>query len=619
MQKLFNEFPPVGTDAWEEKILADLKGADYRKKLIRTTDEGIDIRPYYRAGDLENLEYLDQVAHLRLPGEAPNAWTVCQDIFPCDSTEAYREKIGQALRGGAGALRIHLDSVGDLSPAFLDGILREVVPGETDLHFSGVQNPEVLYDSLADLWMKKGATPDVLKGSLGVDPLGAMTRLGTGPDGLKNLAGLVQKVSATSPYLRTLVVHGPLIQNAGGTLVEELAYAMAMISDYLNLLNEQGFDPRTMCCYLQLNLAAGPDYFLEIAKIRAARVLWQKVSGAYGCTEGRRIHIHATTAEWNLSLYDPHVNMLRATSESMSAILGGADTLSVLPFDLPYGKSTEFSERIARNLQIILREEAYFDRVADPARGAYFIESLTDELASKAWDLFRETETSGGYQACFERGTVQKRVEESRQKKVERFASGKDRLLGTNAFPNFQETILGKLEDQQKAPDNAPFGSPGDRSGETGASFAPLPQFRITGEFEALRLETERSGNRPKVWLFKYGNPAWVTARAGFAGNFFACAGYEILDAAPPATLEAGIEAARKSKAEVVVLCSADETYADMGPAVRNALEKNVLVVVAGYPEDALETLRKAGIEDFIHVRSRLWDTLKNFNRRLLS
>jgi methylmalonyl-CoA mutase len=409
--------------------------------------------------------------------------------------------------------------------------------------------------------------------------------------------------------MKVIEVHGSLIQNASTDLVEELAFSMAMASDYMAILAEKGMDPFTAQEALLLYLASGPNYFLEIAKLRAARILWSKIAEAYGVAATQtHIRIHSVSSQWNMTLYDPHVNMLRGTTEAMSSVLGGADLVNVLPFDYPNGKGNEFSDRIARNVQIILREEAYLDRVADPSSGSYYLESLTDKLSEKAWEMFCEVESKGGFRVAFEAGWIQKKAAASRKKKTDRAASGKGRILGTNAYPNFHELNLHqKIASTKK-----------DLPDSEGSSLEALQPFRLSWPFEQLRLETEKSAKRPRVLLFKYGNPIWMTARATFAGNFFACAGYEILDTSPFETIEEGISHASSGDFNLVVLCSSNEVYAETAPTIQKALSELSLVVIAGFPENNLDELKKAGITHFIHRNSNVLQTLRNFNKILL-
>ncbi len=603
---LFADFPEISTAAWEEKIKSDLKGADYNKKLVWKTDEGINVKPYYREEDLASLDYLGNVGQLRMTSSAPNSWIICQDIFPDSDTGEANKRIKTALKGGAQAIRIHLTLCPLPDIQTLDSLLDGIALGETEIHFEGCLNADALYSMLIELASTKGIKASHLRGSLGADPLGKMMRMGIPVASMENLGKLVKRASEISPDFRVIEVNGALIQNAGSTLAEELGFAMAMASEYMTVLTSQNIDPTVAQNSLQLSLAAGSNYFMEIAKLRGARILWAKIAEAYEVDPAnRKIRIHSTSSEWNMTLYDPYVNMLRGTTEAMSSIIGGCDMLSVLPFDYPYGKTTEFSQRIARNVQIILREEAYFDRVADPASGSYYIENLTDSMGEKAWDLFSEVESKGGFSLSFESGWIQDRILESRDKKVQTSSSGKGRLLGTNAYPNFNELILNTLNEKE---DEAQFEG----------TLTPLQPFRISSFFEELRLETERSNKRPRVLLFKYGNPAWVTARAAFSGNFFACSGYEILDQPTFLSVEEGIQTANDSGADVIVLCSSDENYADYAPSVARAFAGKAMVVIAGNPSETIDSLKEAGINHFIHVRSNLLETLKEFNSILL-
>jgi methylmalonyl-CoA mutase len=603
---LFDGFPDISTKVWEEKIKVDLKGADFFRKLFTETDEGIMVKPFYRKEDLAELGYLDTLHALRHEGSAPNSWTICQDIWPVKDIAETNGRIRMALRGGAQAIRIQLAAAPHPGKDMLGRLLEGIPLEETGILFQGYLGADRLYNNLLNVMHRRSMDASVLKGSLGADPLVKMVSTGIPIVFTRNLGELVRKSKERSPGFRVIDVDGSLFQDAGATLVEELAFAMAMASEYLFILGTQGIDPAESVRSMQLSLACGPNYFMEIAKLRAARVLWSRICKGYGINENQsRIHIHATTSRWNMSLYDPHSNMLRGTTQAMSAILGGADLVSVLPYDLPYGSSTSFSDRIARSVQVILRDEAYFERVADPAAGSYYVEHLTDSIAREAWELFREIESGGGFRKAIEAGWIQEKVLASRKKKTERFQSGRDHLLGTNAFPDFQERILDRLQAEEVLP-----------SAES--SLIPLLPFRIASGFEELRLETEGNARRPRVFLFKYGNPGWRRARAAFAGNFFACAGYEILEPPGFEDMASGIRAAGESGADLVVLCSADETYPALAREVLDVLGGTAIPVIAGAPGDSMEELKLLGIKHFIHVKSDLLETLRQFNSILI-
>jgi methylmalonyl-CoA mutase len=603
--RLFSEFPQISTVAWEEKLRADLKAAGFQQDLIWESDEGIRVKPFYRKEDLDGLEYLEHAGSLKAGGSAPNSWTICQDLSQGMTPAEANTRIKAALGGGAQAVRVRLSDTTVPGPGFLETLFDGIPLEGTELLFQGYLGADAFYDRLIELASGKGIHPLALKGSLGADPIGKMVSTGIPIASMENLGKLVRKVMENSPGLRVIDVDGALIHNAGATLVGELGFALAMASEYLAILTSRGIGAADVIPAMQLSLATGPNYFMEIAKLRAARILWGRICEAYGLDPlSGRIPLHATSSSWNMTLYDPYMNMLRGTTEAMSAILGGADLISVLPFDHPYGNSTGFSDRIARNVQLILRDEAYFDRVSDPSSGSYYIESLTDAVAEKSWDLFRETEAKGGFIKAFESGWVQECVLASRQKKMDQYASGERHLLGTNAFPFFNEMILDHLSSAGQAE-------------MSGSPLVPLSPFRVASLIEATRLETERMKKRPKVFLFKFGDPFRAAARANFAGNLLGCAGYEILDQPAFDSIGSGIAAARKAKPDMVVLCSSDDNYRGMAPAVMEALAESAVIVVAGYPEEELEALRKAGIEHFINTGSHLLETLRQFNRLL--
>ena len=605
--RLFEDFPEISSEAWRNKIESDLKGADFQKKLVWKTDEEIPVQPFYRSEDLATLKYLDQTGMLKPVSSAPNGWMICQDIFPGKDPAEANSRIKLALKGGAQAIRLQLGRVSNPGKSMLEKLFEGIPLGETEILFQGVLGADTLYENFTEIAAQSGVDPLKLKGSLGADPLGKMAICGIPVATFETLGKLLTKAGESAPELRVVDVNGSLIQEAGGTLSQELAFTLSMANEYMAILTARGINAADVAAGMQFSLASGPNYFMEIAKIRAARILWRKICEVYGLpAEKSQIRIQSTTSQWNMTLYDPHVNLLRGTTEAMSSILGGADLITVLPFDHPYGRSSVFSDRIARNIQIILREEAYLDRVADPAAGSYYIESLTDSLAEKAWELFRETERMGGFRLAFEKGFVQNLLSASKQKKLERMASGRDHLLGTNAFPNFNELIFEQYTEEEKPA----FPEP---------TFSPIRPFRIASMFEDVRMETEKSPRRPSVFLFKYGNPAWATARATFSGNFFACAGYEILDQPAFASLEKGIKAAKNAHPDLIVLCGPDDIYPSMAPLVSEALGQDAVLVVAGNPIQFIEQLQSLGIKHFIHMKTNLLESLQQFNQILFN
>ena len=296
-------------------------------------------------------------------------------------------------------------------------------------------------------------------------------------------------------------------------------------------------------------------------------------------------------------------------TEAMSAALAGVDSMTVVPFDKTYSTPDEFSERLARNQQLLLKEESHFDKVIDPAAGSYYIENLTVSIAKQAWELFLTVEEAGGFYEALKEGTVQAAVNESNKARHKAVAQRREVLLGTNQFPNFNE----KAGDKQPVEGKCCCG--GD-SHTCEKDVSTLVFDRAASEFEALRLETEASGKRPKAFMLTIGNLAMRQARAQYSCNFLACAGYEVIDNLGFPTVEEGVEAAMKAGADIVVICSSDDEYAEYAVPAFKALNGRAMFIVAGAPA-CMEDLKAAGIENFIHVRVNVLETLKEYNAKL--
>jgi methylmalonyl-CoA mutase len=317
--------------------------------------------------------------------------------------------------------------------------------------------------------------------------------------------------------------------------------------------------------------------------------------------------IHCVTSKWNKTVYDPYVNMLRTQTEAMSSILGGADSLTVEPFDTVFRHPDEFSERIARNQQLILREEAYFDKVADPSAGSYYIENLTSLIAENAWKQFLEIEDQGGFLHCIKSGYVQRNLEESGAKKLSNLASRKSILLGTNQYANPQEKISGTIDR------NVLFGK--KIVGED-LVVDPITLFRGSEQYEKIRIAVDTASRRPIVFLLPIGNPTMRKARSQFSANFFGCAGYKVIDNMGFNTVEESVTKSLEAKADIVVICSSDEEYMVLAPDIFSKLKESAIIVIAGDPECRNE-LKAAGLDNFIHIRSDVVETLNYFNSRL--
>ena len=612
--KLFNEFPPVSTEKWEEVINKDLKGADYEKKLVWRTIEGFKVKPYYRAEDLEGLEYLDsnpgQVPFTRGKHTDNNVWEVRQDIRIHDPKEANRVALDAVERGATslGLCAKNIKTLDDMA-ALLKGIYINAV----SINFTCSEDYLALMRLYVDYANQQGFNPKELQGSLGFDPFRYALKHGAfhrGEEGDFEMAKqLVDYAHENLPHFRVLTIHGSLLHNAGSNIVQELGFSLAAANEMVARLTDIGVKMHRVASRIELNVGIGSTYFMEMAKIRAARLLWSKIVEQYKpeCDCAYNLFINATTSEWNQSVYDPYVNMLRSTTEAMSACIAGADSISVLPFDNAYKEADDFGYRIARNQQLLLKEESYLDKIADPAAGSYYIENLTDQIAKGAWEHFVKIEEMGGFCKAIRQGYVQDEIEKTAQQRDLDIATRKTTILGTNQYPNLLEKMGDKMAEEPHCCCNC----------EKGDEVRILKPYRGAEPFEHLRLATEKAAHRPKVFLLTYGNLAMRKARAGFATNFFGVAGYEIIDNPGFATPEEGAKAALESGADVVVLCSSDDEYAELTQPVCNLLKGKVKsLVLAGFPKEMVETYKGYGIDEFIHVKTNALECLTNFQKQ---
>ena len=611
-EKLFSEFAPVSTEEWMAKITADLKGVPFEKKLVWKTGEGFNVNPFYRAEDIEGLKTTES-----LPGEFPyvrgtkkdNDWKVRQNIEVCCFKGA-NEKALDLLTKGVTSLGFIIkgDEVNEENIATL---LEGICPASVELNFNTCNcKAEKLIGILADYFKGKGVDAEKCYGSVNYDAFKKPLVKGKENSEWVEGAAAVLKAGQALPNYRVLAVNAFLFNNAGAYISQELGYALAWGNELMTKLTEAGFTADEVAKKIKFNLGISSNYFMEIAKFRAARWLWAEIVAAYkpACECACKMVAHAQTSEWNMTVYDAHVNLLRSQTEAMSAALAGVDSITVRPFDKIYQTPDDFSERIARNQQLLLKEECHLDKVVDPSAGSYYVEVLTNSLADVAWKLFLEVEEKGGFSVAVNAGEIQNAVNASNVARKKAVAIRREILLGSNQYPNFTEVAADKIQEK---------GSCCCGGGHCGEATIPALDFsRGASEFEALRMATEKSGKTPKVFMLTIGNLAMRLARSQFSANFFGCAGYKIIDNLGFDTVEAGVEAAVKAGAEIVVLCSSDDEYAEFAPAAYKALAGRAEFVVAGAPACA-DDLKAQGIDQFVNVKSNVLETLKAFNAKL--
>jgi methylmalonyl-CoA mutase len=681
---------------WRQTGEAELKGAPFEKKLVSPTVEGVSLEPLYTRADLVGVPHL-----AARPGEAPygrgvrglgykrESWEFCQEIAAADAAgfnSALRAGLlagqnsvalgadvaaragcdpDEAPAGSVGIAGISLADLSDFAEA-LDAVDLAAVPVHVRVG-ADARPLAALYLAWA---RQRGVAFNALSGSLAADPLGEWLETGGLPASLgslyDSLAGWTSWAKSHAPGLRTIGVNATPWSEAGGSATQELAFALAAGVEYLRELSQRGLDPAVAAARFRFSFAIGPQFFTEIAKFRAFRLVWSRAVRAFGAKveTSARSAVHARTGRWNKTVYDPPVNLLRVTTEALSAVLGGCDSLHIGPFDEAAGMAGDFSRRIARNVHTLLAEEFHFTATADPSGGSWYVEKLTDELARQAWRLFQEIEKEGGLAAALRCGTPQQRVAATAAEKDDAIAHRRAGLVGTNLFPHLEGEPLARIATDSSFPAaraqavQARRGAAPKRSraaswsgrfqaalaaaaaGATVGQLArlgrdpavpaeqtiqPVVPQRAAAGFEELRRAADafaqRAGARPRVFLAKIGPVKQHKPRADFSAGFFAVGGFDAIGRETFDTAAAAAKAAVASGAPVAVLCSTDETYPTLVPTFARevkAARPGLIVVLAGLPADpaVAEQYRAAGIDEFIHVRADVCAVLAGLLRK---
>ena len=610
-EKLFTEFTAPTTQEWLDKIQVDLKGADFQKRLVWRTNEGFNVQPFYRREDLKELKTPDA-----LPGEFPfvrgnkkdsNEWYVRQNIKVDDPVEANKKAL-DILNKGVDSLGFRFGG-NMVSAEFIETLLKDIRLDIVEVSYRTCPRHALeLAEILVKYFEKQGYDKEKIVGGVGFDPIDKMLQKGKDTTEMLTVLPKIVETLKDYPNLRCVMVHSDTLNNAGAYIVQELGYALAWGNEYLQQLVDAGVDVDLAARSIKFYMGISENYFMEIAKFRAARLLWAQIVKQYEpkCDCACKMVINASTSTYNQTVFDSYVNLLRSQTEAMSAALGGVHSMVVTPFDAPYEKATDFSERIARNQQLLIKEEAHFDRIVDASAGSYYIEHLTDALAQEAWKIFLKIEDEGGFLEACKKGIVQDDINATNVKRHGDAAKCKEFILGTNQFPNFTEKSEGKRAVAAKACCHG---------GECEAPFKKLETTRLAADFENLRIHTEEK-KVPVAFMLTIGNLAMRQARAQFSCNFLACAGYKVIDNLGFKTVEEGVDAALEAKADIVVICSSDDEYAEYAIPAFKYLNGRAMFVVAGAPA-CMEDLKAAGIENFVHVKCNVLDTLKEYNQKL--
>lgn len=695
-QPSFDEFPIPSVQDWLKTVEKSLKGAPFDKLMTKTYEE-ITIKPIYTSQDIEGSHHLKT-----LPGFPPyirgneplgyltHPWEVSQELSEGD-LDRFASVAKTAMERGQTTLHIHLDEpsrrgenpsqanqhkVGKngLSLFCLSDLERACsnINWETTPVF--IQAGELsspIISLFAALFKKQGTQLVHLQGCIGADPYGEWVVKGTLsislPKSLQAMADTIRWTQKNTPTLQTICVRGGPYHNGGGNVVQELAFTLATAVEYIRELLERKLTIDEIASQMRFSFSTGSPFFMEIAKYRAARWLWARIIEAFGGSRDfQKMYIHARTSARTKTLFDPHVNILRSTTEAAVSILGGVNSLHVSSFDEVIQQDNEMAERIARNTQLILDQEAHLSKVVDPAGGSWYVESLTQSIAEKAWELFQRVEQLGGMRKALIDQFPQQEVAKVAAERKGNMDLRKDKWVGTNVYanihePSSQSNINKNLTSyqQQRISISTAKKSPNisldhlklkikkqpqewlnkmidsiyedgltlgecyqlirdDDQGGKAEKTKPIQPQRTTASFEALRLAAiryqEKIGNLPTVFLANLGSLAQHKTRSDFSQAFLAAGGFQSIASKGLATVHKAVEAILDSGERIVVICSADDVYPEWVPPLARAVKaknKDIFLLLAGKPsKEQLEIYKKAGLDDCIHVRSNQFDML---------
>jgi methylmalonyl-CoA mutase len=702
---LLAEFPAVSYDDWRKLVETELKGAPFDKRMLTATYEGITLRPLYVSQDIAKLPHVNS-----FPGFAPFArgatasgyvaepWDVSQELTAAGASD-FNNAARNSLSRGSSALNMVLDQAtrdghdpdwakpeevgqGGLSVAMLEDLDKALEGVDLEKHrlFARVGASGLPFAALLAALANKRKKPlKALQGCIEMDPLGVLAHQGKLPQSLagayREMAALTQWAAERAPQLQTVCVHSRSWHEAGGNAIQELAFTLATAVEYLRQMHQLGLDVNVVATRMRFAVTVGVNFFMEIAKLRALRMLWSRAVAALGGNEtAQKLSLHVRTSQWNKTAWDPYNNLLRTTVEAFAGVLGGCESMQVGAFDEVVRMPDDFSQRVARNTQLVLQKECNLDQIIDPAGGSYYIEVLTAELAEGAWKLFQDVEKLGGMEAALRAGVPQKTVAETASARFKAVARRRDAIVGVNQYANTKEKPLDlrpvdthafyhrrtqqvashrtAMEDADNADVLAKLArvvevsspelldasiaavSAGATLGEItrairisdspSTAITPVCIGRASQQIEKLRSDMEKfiaaKQERPQVFLCNLGSLRDHKARADFSRGFFSVGGYDVVSPAGFKTPELAAEAFIKSPAQVAVICSTDENYPTLVPplaAAIRAAKPGAIIVLAGFPQDQIEAHKKAGVDEFIHIRADALEVLTRTHHKL--
>ncbi|GAA4315067.1 methylmalonyl-CoA mutase subunit beta [Nibribacter koreensis] len=583
---LFPEFTAPTPAQWEEKISKDLKGID-PAELHWQSYEGIDVAPFYTKENLpQGLQYQTQPGEfpfLRSPKTGTNTWLNLQAIRVTGKGHEAVDKAADALTRGADGIHFIIENGVDFD---VDYLVQHLSLGDVPVSYTVSSDAATFLHHLVTGLYRKGISLNQLNGFLKCAPiLSSESYRQLDMEHAKHL--LEQTLDAPNFY--ALTINGAHFSNKGATLVQEIAITLAIAVCYTNGLTNEILPVERLFRDMQFHLSVGTNYFFEIAKFRAVRLLWSKVVEAYKAPveSAGHLRIHASTSRWHQATLDPHTNLLRHTTELMSAIMGGVDSVEVEPFDSTYKEPNAFSERIARNISIILKEEAYLHQAIDPAAGSYYIEYLTQEIAEKAWALFQEIEGLGGFMAASNSGFIQDLIKEASNQKFKNIASGKEVILGTNKYPNTNEKH--------------------DYNPEALMQSRDFDNTRAAYPYEVMRLATEmhlrKKQRRPLAVVVHMGPAIQEHIHASFAREFFTCSGFTT-QVVKVNTVNEALASVKPLDAQVIVMATPEQAFSDFADefarGMRDQHKQGPALILADDPMHLKDELRANGFDEFL-------------------
>ncbi len=627
----FDEFPITSYEQWKDEAIKSLKGGDFEKKLFTKTIEDIILKPIYNENDLKN----NPLYNFQYPGIAPynrgenplgykaNPWLIAQAI-PYPDIKQFNTALQNDLANGQNAINIkvrgisnhhrqikygiELNNIDDFANAF-----ENIDLSKYPIYFS---TDEIFYDfsKLFQDFLKKSKI-DISKfeGNLGADIFGKLLSTGNLALSLNNYYKQIEELinQYDNSNFGVININGSIFHNAGANTVQELAYSFTEAIEYIKTLQLLDLDVDKIAPKIRFSFGIGSNFFMEIAKLRAARIIWTKIIREFGGNEqSQKMFIHSQTSLRNKTKFNPWSNIMRNSTECLAAILGNSNSIEVGYFDSAYGYPSELSRRLARNTQLIYLNESHLLDTIDPAAGSYYLEELTNEICIKTWQKIQEIEANGGFFENIKSGNIQTEIQQTSDIQIKDYHTRKLVLVGTNKYPLLNEKIpegYMEFESNEEAPS--------EQNNEL--NIEQLRVLRFAEDFEKLRDNAnaykEKNGAYPSITLFNFGELSEYKPRNDFAGEYLAIGGFEIKSTPAFSTPSDAMKYLLENPSNIITICSSDEKYVKIVPEFAQLVKKFkplTYIILAGYPKEQIDLYKQFGVDDFIYLNSDVYETL---------